>query len=72
MPGELIEGTVERQRRGEQRLAGRHRRGHRRVARYPARAVPDDLTGTLVYLASGDSDFVTGQVIVVDGGSVTH
>jgi NAD(P)-dependent dehydrogenase (short-subunit alcohol dehydrogenase family) len=34
--------------------------------------VPDDLTGTLVYLASGDSDFVTGQVIVVDGGSVTH
>jgi NAD(P)-dependent dehydrogenase (short-subunit alcohol dehydrogenase family) len=34
--------------------------------------LPDDLTGTLVYLASGDSDFVTGQVIVVDGGSVTH
>jgi NAD(P)-dependent dehydrogenase (short-subunit alcohol dehydrogenase family) len=33
---------------------------------------PDDLTGTLVYLASGESDFVTGQVIVVDGGSVTH
>ncbi len=34
--------------------------------------VPDDLTGTLIYLASGESDFVTGQVIVVDGGSVTH
>jgi NAD(P)-dependent dehydrogenase (short-subunit alcohol dehydrogenase family) len=34
--------------------------------------VPDDLTGTLIYLASADSDFVTGQVIVVDGGSVTH
>jgi NAD(P)-dependent dehydrogenase (short-subunit alcohol dehydrogenase family) len=34
--------------------------------------MPDDLTGTLVYLASGDSDFVTGQVILVDGGSVTH
>lgn len=35
-------------------------------------ATPDDLTGTLVYLASSDSDFMTGQTIVVDGGSVTH
>ena len=34
--------------------------------------MPGDLCGTLVYLASGDSDFVTGQVVVVDGGSVTH
>lgn len=34
--------------------------------------LPEDLTGTLVYLASADSDFVTGQVLVVDGGSVTH
>lgn len=33
---------------------------------------PDDLNGTLVYLASSDSDFVTGQTIVVDGGSVFH
>ncbi|WP_295853013.1 SDR family oxidoreductase [uncultured Xylophilus sp.] len=33
---------------------------------------PDDLTGTLIYLASADSDFVTGQTVVVDGGSVTH
>ncbi len=31
---------------------------------------PDDLVGTLLYLASADSDFVTGQTIVVDGGSV--
>jgi len=33
---------------------------------------PDDLLGTLVFLASADSDFMTGQTIVVDGGSVTH
>ena len=33
---------------------------------------PDDLNGALVYLASSDSDFVTGQTIVVDGGSVFH
>lgn len=35
-------------------------------------ALPEDLSGTLVYLCSIDSDFVTGQTLVVDGGSVTH
>ena len=34
--------------------------------------VPEDLLGTLVYLSSSDSDFVTGQTIVVDGGSAMH
>jgi NAD(P)-dependent dehydrogenase (short-subunit alcohol dehydrogenase family) len=32
-------------------------------------AFPEDLLGALVFLASSDSDFVTGQVIAVDGGS---
>jgi 3-oxoacyl-[acyl-carrier protein] reductase len=31
---------------------------------------PEDLTGILVFLASAESDFVTGQTIVVDGGRV--
>jgi NAD(P)-dependent dehydrogenase (short-subunit alcohol dehydrogenase family) len=31
--------------------------------------VPEDLVGTLVYLASKDSDFMTGQVLAVDGGA---
>lgn len=31
--------------------------------------VPEDLTGTIVFLASDDSDFITGQTIIVDGGS---
>jgi NAD(P)-dependent dehydrogenase (short-subunit alcohol dehydrogenase family) len=35
-------------------------------------AYPQDLLGTLVFLASSDSDFVTGQSIVVDGGSVNN
>ena len=30
--------------------------------------VPDDLTGTMVFLASEDSDFITGQMIAVNGG----
>ncbi|MBD19556.1 MAG: dehydrogenase [Rhodospirillaceae bacterium] len=33
---------------------------------------PEDLIGTAVFLLSPDSDFVTGQVLCVDGGSVTH
>jgi len=33
---------------------------------------PEDLTGTLVFLASPASDFITGQIIVVDGGSAMH
>ena len=31
---------------------------------------PEDLIGTAVFLASRDSDFITGQTIVVDGGEV--
>ena len=32
--------------------------------------VPPDLLGALIFLSSADSDFVTGQTIAVDGGSV--
>jgi NAD(P)-dependent dehydrogenase (short-subunit alcohol dehydrogenase family) len=31
---------------------------------------PEDLLGALVFLASAESDFVTGQTIAVDGGNV--
>jgi NAD(P)-dependent dehydrogenase (short-subunit alcohol dehydrogenase family) len=34
--------------------------------------VPQDLVGTLLYLASPASDFMTGQTIVVDGGVYLH
>ena len=34
--------------------------------------VPRDLTGAVLYLASPDSDFVTGQTLVVDGGNIVY
>jgi 3-oxoacyl-[acyl-carrier protein] reductase len=34
------------------------------------REEPNDLVGTAVFLASADSDFITGQYIIVNGGSV--
>ncbi len=34
--------------------------------------VPADIVGTLIFLASDDSDFVTGQTILVDGGGSVH
>jgi len=52
--------------------------GHVQTAREPAvrsRAIrrdehPQDLLGALVFLASADSDFVSGQTLAVDGGNV--
>ncbi len=34
------------------------------------RSEPSDIVGTAVFLASKDADFISGQYIVVDGGSV--
>jgi 3-oxoacyl-[acyl-carrier protein] reductase len=34
--------------------------------------LPDDLVGTVMFLLSEASDFITGQTIVVDGGKVMH
>ncbi len=36
------------------------------------RESPEDLVGTVIFLSSRDADFITGQVLVVDGGSVAH
>lgn len=33
---------------------------------------PEDVTGAALYLASSESDFITGQTLVVDGGRYMH
>ena len=50
----------------EERVAVRNSRAFKRDG------YPEDLIGALVFLASSDSDFVTGQSLVVDGGSVNN
>ena len=34
--------------------------------------LPNDLTGTILFLASSHSDFITGQLLNVDGGASMH
>jgi 3-oxoacyl-[acyl-carrier protein] reductase len=48
-----------------------------RQRRVAARALtrvqtPADLVGAVVFLLSSDSDFITGQTLVVDGGATMH
>jgi NAD(P)-dependent dehydrogenase (short-subunit alcohol dehydrogenase family) len=50
----------------EERMPVRNSRAFKRDA------YPQDLLGALIFLVSGDSDFVTGQSLVVDGGSVNN
>lgn len=33
---------------------------------------PEDLVGAMLFFAGSESDFITGQTLVVDGGSVMH
>lgn len=35
-------------------------------------STPDDITGLALFLAAGDSDYITGQAINVDGGMIFH
>ena len=38
----------------------------------PRVQVPEDIVGAVVFFASPESDFITGQTLVVDGGAVLH
>ena len=57
---EITDEVMERRRRGAaSRALGRIEK-------------PEDVVGTALFLASADSDFITGQTIVVDGGGVIY
>jgi len=54
----------------EERAEGTRRRAERLLSRIKLGRFeqPSDLLGAAIFLASGASDFVTGQTLFVDGG----
>lgn len=65
-PGLILSdtGVENTQHHDEERAPVRNSRAFKRDA------YPEDLLGALVFLASSDSDFITGQTLAVDGGSI--
>lgn len=58
--------TLSEEQPSAEMLQRREESAHRRaIARVQ---LPADLVGAAIFLASGESDFITGQTLVVDGG----
>jgi enoyl-[acyl-carrier-protein] reductase (NADH) len=67
MPGLTISGSNQEGVMTPEQLADRRKRRCLQRDQYP-----QDLVGTVIFLASDDSDFMTGQSIGVDGGMNMH
>lgn len=67
MPGLTISGSNQEGVMTAEQLADRRKRRC-----FQRDQVPQDLVGTVIFLASDDSDFMTGQSIGVDGGMNMH
>jgi 3-oxoacyl-[acyl-carrier protein] reductase len=63
-PGLTISGPQQEGVLTPEQLADRRRRRS-----FQRDQKPDDLVGTVIFLSSDDSDFITGQTINVDGGA---
>jgi 3-oxoacyl-[acyl-carrier protein] reductase len=67
MPGLTISGSNQEAVMTAEQLADRRKRRCLQRDQYP-----QDLVGTVIFLCSDDSDFMTGQSISVDGGMNMH
>jgi len=67
MPGLTISGSNQEGVMTPEQVADRRKRRCFQRDQYP-----QDLVGTVIFLASDDSDFMTGQSISVDGGMNMH
>lgn len=65
-PGSTMSEEVVTEEVRKRRQAGIDHRAFSRIE------TPEDITGTAVFLASSDSDFITGQLLVVEGGGIMH
>lgn len=60
-------GTLSEENPDEKTVEARSKKtGDRAIKRVQ---MPEDLVGAVAFLASSDSDFITGQTLIVDGGS---
>ncbi|TMA13614.1 MAG: 3-oxoacyl-ACP reductase FabG [Deltaproteobacteria bacterium] len=66
-PGLTISGSNQ-----EGVLTPEQREDRRKRRSFQRDQYPQDLVGTVIFLSSDDSDFITGQVINVDGGANMH
>jgi len=66
-PGFTLSDSVINENPGHMATAGKTSLAGRAIRRDEH---PQDLLGALIFLASADSDFITGQSIAVDGGNV--
>jgi NAD(P)-dependent dehydrogenase (short-subunit alcohol dehydrogenase family) len=66
-PGLTLSGPQQRDVLTAEQLADRRRRRC-----FQRDQFPEDLVGTIIFLASDDSNFITGQTINVDGGASMH
>lgn len=63
-------GTLSEENPDQETVQARQKKtGDRAIRRVQ---LPEDLVGAMAFFASEDSDFVTGQTLVVDGGSAMH
>ena len=63
-------GTLAEEDPSEETIAMRSRKtGERALKRVQ---YPEDIAGAMAFFASSDSDFITGQTLVVDGGAAMH
>ena len=67
--GERLEGKVATVTGGADREVRYRAVGLRAIKRVQT---PDDLVGVLVFLCSADRDFMSGQLVNVDGGSIVY
>ncbi|MFQ5851909.1 MAG: SDR family NAD(P)-dependent oxidoreductase, partial [Candidatus Binatia bacterium] len=65
-PGSTMSEEVVTDEVRQRRESGISRRAFSRIE------LPEDVTGTALFLASSDSDFMTGQLLVVEGGGIMH
>ena len=56
----------------EKNISDERKRGNIEARMLKRAEVPEDIVGTMLFLASDDSDFITGQTLLVDGGGSVH